>query len=99
MINSFVALPAEAQIAIQALIGALVVFVIQWVIARVPFLAFLAAYAQEWGMLLSAVVLDALQNALPTGYEDASIKGVLFLLALIGTFYKYARSKGVQGFV
>ena len=95
---NFVALPSDVQLAIQALVVALVAVVLQWVIARVPFLKFLAAYAQEWGLLLSAALIDLIQNALPTGSDDVSIKAILFILALIGMFVKFAKSRKVAGF-
>ena len=96
---NFVALPSDVQLAIQALVVAAVAFAIQFVIVRVPFLKFLAAYAQEWGLLLSAAVIDFIQNALPTGSDDVSIKAILFILALIGMFVKFAKSRKVEGFV
>ena len=99
MLQGFVALPADVQLAITSLVGVVVAIAIQWIIKQFPFLSFLAAYAQEWGLLLGAVVVDALQNALPTGFEDVSIKAILFVLALIGMFVKFLKNRGVQGFV
>jgi len=98
MLQGFVELPADAQVAITALVTAVIAFALEWLIKSVPWLAFLKAYAAEWGLALSAVLLDVIQNALPTGYEDVAIKGVLFVLALIGAFVKFAKARGVKAF-
>lgn len=94
---NFVALPSDVQILIQSLAIALVTVAINFVIGRVPFLKFLAAYAQEWGLLLGGLLIDTIQNVLPTGSDDVSIKGIVFLLALIGMIVKFAKARGVRG--
>lgn len=98
MLQGFVQLPADVQLGIQVLIVGIMAVAIQWLITAVPWLAFLSNYAQEWGLLLAGIVITALQNALPTGYEDVSIKGVVFVLAVIGLFVKFLRARGVRGF-
>jgi hypothetical protein len=95
---TFVQLPSDVQLLIQALVVALVALAINWVIVAVPWLSFLANYAQEWGLLLAALLIDFIQNALPTGSDDVSIKAILFILALIGMFVKFARARKVKGF-
>ena len=95
---NFVALPTDVQLAILAVVIAAVAFAIQWVIVAVPWLAFLANYAREWALLLSALLIDFIQNALPTGSDDVSIKLILFILALIGMFVKFAAVRQVKGF-
>jgi hypothetical protein len=94
----FVPLPSDVQLLIQALVVALVALAINWVIVAVPWLSFLENYAQEWGLLLAALLIDFIQNALPTGSDDVSIKAILFILALIGMFIKFARARKVKGF-
>ena len=89
MLQSFVELPATVQTNIAALVFALIALVFNFVIARVPFLAFLRTYQEEWSLALSVVVINFIQNALPTGYEAASITGVQFLLALVFLFVPY----------
>lgn len=98
MLAYFVALPDEAKVLITAAVMAGVAFVIQWIIKAVPWLAFLEAYAQEWGLMLSLVFINAIENYLPTGYEDASVKGVMFLLALLSLLPKFAKARGVKSF-
>lgn len=94
---NFVALPSDVQIIIQSLAIAVVTLAISFVVGRVPFLKFLAAYSQEWGLLLGGLLIDTIQNALPTGFDDVSIKGIVFFLALLGMLVKFAKARGVQG--
>lgn len=102
--QGFVALPDNIQVSITGLVVAVVAFAFNWVIGIAPWLKFLRAYEQEWSLALSALVISWLQNLLPTGYEDVSIKGVAFLLALIFAFVPYmlarktAIRKGLNGF-
>lgn len=94
----FVAIPDSEKVLITAFFMAAVAFGIQWLVKAAPWLAFLKNYAQEWGLMLSVVAISWLENFLPTGYEDVSIKGVAFLLALIGTFVKWAQLRGIRAF-
>jgi hypothetical protein len=95
---TFVQLPSDVQLAIQALAVALVAVAVNWLIVAVPWLAFLQAYALEWGMLVAALLIDFIQNALPTGSDDVSIKAIIFILALIGMFVKFLKARQVNGF-
>ena len=94
----FVPLPSDVQLLIQGAVVALVALAINFVIVRVKWLAFLAAYAQEWGLLVSALLIDYIQNALPTGSDDVSIKAILFIFALLGMFVKFLKVRSVKGF-
>jgi hypothetical protein len=80
---SFVELPSDVQLAVVGVVVVLVGLAVEFAIAYVPWLAFLRNYAQEWGMLLGAVVLEAIQNWLPSEYPEASILAVQLVLAII----------------
>lgn len=96
--NGFIELPSDVQGLIVAAVLAVVAFVIEWIVKAVPWLSFLKAYAQEWGMLLAVVVVNYIENVVPTGYDDLAIKGILFFFALLGAFVKFARARGVESF-
>lgn len=80
---SFVELPSDVQLAVVGVVVVLVGLAVEFAISYVPWLAFLRNYAQEWGLLLGAVVLEAVQNWLPSEYPEASILAVQLVLAII----------------
>jgi len=96
--QGFVALPTDVQLALTAVIVSAVVFAVQFAIGRFPWLSFFSAYAREWGLAIAALLIEYIQNALPTGYDDVSVKLILFVLALIGVFVKFAAARNVKGF-
>lgn len=103
-VQGFVALPGEMQAAITGLFIAAFALGFDWVIGRVSWLAFLRRYQSELAVLAATGFTAWLQNILPTGYEDVSIKGVGFVLALIAAVIPYLVvrralvARGVNGF-
>ena len=87
--NGFVALPDNLKGLIDGLFIAAFALLFDWAIGRLPWLEFLRRYQQEWALGASIAFVTWLQNLLPTGYEDVSIKGVAFVLALIAVFVPY----------
>lgn len=84
MLAYFVELPQEAQLAIVGLAVVLVDLAVTAAIAYVPWLAFLEAYKEEWGLALGALAIQLLQNALPGGeYAAISILAVQLVLAIL----------------
>jgi hypothetical protein len=81
--NWFVELPSETQLAIVGLVIVLVDLAVTAAISYVPWLAFLEAYKEEWGLLAGAAAVTAIQNWLPTQYPEASILAVQLVLAVI----------------
>lgn len=78
-----VTLPPEAQTNINLLAVAVLALVSEWIVARVPWLKFLASYAQEWGMLLGAVAAKFLSEWLPGGvWETASLSFLNSIIVL-----------------
>ena len=90
----FVELPSNLQAAVIGLVVALFALVVDFIIGVLPASFkwvgdFLKKYQQEWALAAGAALLELLQNVLPTGFEDVSIKGVAFVLALIAVFSPY----------
>lgn len=79
----FVELPPNTQLAIVGLAVVLVDLAVTALISYVPWLSFLEAYKEEWGLLLGAAAVSAIQNWLPTQYPEASILAVQLVLAII----------------
>lgn len=93
----FVDLPVEQEIAITALVVSLVSLGITALIAYVPWLSFLEAYKEEWGLTAAAIVIVALENWLPSAYPEVSILAValvLAILAAIGFVKKFSAARG-----
>lgn len=91
---NFVEFPVELQSAVIGLVVALFALIVDYLIGILPpafgWLGdFLKRYQQEWALAAGAALLELLQNVLPTGFEDVSIKGVAFVLALIAVFVPY----------
>jgi hypothetical protein len=102
--QGFVALPDEQIATIGGLFIALFALGFDWAIGRAPWLEILRKYQTEWALLASAAFVTWLQNILPTGFEDVSIKGVGFVLALLAAVIPYLvirkalARRGVRGF-
>jgi hypothetical protein len=103
--QGFVQLPDEQQAAITGLFIAGFALGFDWVIGRVAWLEFLRRYQSEWAIAAAIGFIGWLQNILPTGSEDVSIKGVGFVLALLIAVIPYRvvrkilANRGVKGFV
>ena len=106
-VAGFVELPDNLKASITGLVIALVGLLFDFVIGILPTWigVFLRQYQEAWAIALSAAFVTWLQNFLPSGFEDLSIKGVAFLLALVFVFVPYivARKafvkRRVRGFV
>lgn len=83
---SFVELPSETQLAVVGLVSTLVALAVTYAIAYVPWLSFLERYKEEWGALAGVAALEALQNALPSEYPEASVLAVQLALAVIAIY-------------
>jgi hypothetical protein len=81
--NWFVELPSDTQLAVVGLIVVLVDLAVTALISYVPWLAFLEEYKEEWGLMLGAVAVEAVQNWLPSQYPEASVLAVQLVLAII----------------
>ena len=110
MLQSFVQLPDEMKASIVGLVVALFALGVDYLIGILPpalgwIGTFLKKYQQEWALAIAAALVTALENLLPSGYEDVSIKGVAFLLALIAVFvpflfvHKAFKASGVKAFL
>jgi hypothetical protein len=87
--QGFVQFPDEMQATITGLFIAVFALGFDWVIGRVPWLEFIRRYQLEWALGLSVGFIAWLQNILRTGFEEISIKGVGFLLALLAAVIPY----------
>ena len=90
----FVELPAEIQASLVGLVVALFALIVDYILGVLPpalgWLGdFLKKYQQEWALALGSALVVWLQNVLPSGYEDVSIKGITFILALIAAFVPF----------
>lgn len=99
----FVEIPSETQGLIQVVCVAALALLFEFLIARFPFLSFLAAYAQEWGLLLAGTLTGFLSEWLPGGvWAEASVALVQFVfvtLAAILMARKFLAKRGVKGFM
>lgn len=101
LLQSFVQLPDAVVVSVTALIVGAVVFGVNWLIARVPLLSFLAAYAEQWGVAAAAALILWFQNAVPDIYAAVAVHAVELVLAIIAvykTLRTLAKRRGVQGF-
>jgi hypothetical protein len=89
----FVQLPDALKASIVGLFVALFALGFDFLIGKIPWLEFLRKYQQELAVSLSAAFITWLENFLPSGYEDVSIKGIAFLLALIFVFVPYLAAR------
>lgn len=102
--QNFVDLPDTIKNSITGLVIALFALGFDYLIGRVAWLEFLRKYQMEWAIMAASSLIVWLEGFLPTGYEDVSIKGIAFLLALIFVFVPYlvARkafaARGVKAF-
>ena len=99
MVSYFVDIPVEQELAITALVIALVDLGVVALISYFPWLAFLEAYKEEWGLALAAVAVAALENWLPSAYPEISVLAValvLAILAAIGFVKKFAAARGAN---
>jgi hypothetical protein len=99
----FVDLPGSVELGITAAIVALVFAVVKFVAARIPWLGgFLAQYANEVALAVSAAFILWLENALPSAYPDIAVLAlqlILAVLAAIGVIEKFLARRGVKGFM
>jgi len=79
----FVELSGDTQLAIVGLVIVLVDLAVTAAISYAPWLSFLESYKEEWGLLLGAVAVSAIQGWLPTQYPEASALAVQLVLAVI----------------
>ena len=101
MIQSFVQLPDPLVANLTAVIVTVIVLSINFLIVRVPFLAFLANYATEWGYVAAAAFVGWVQNSTPDAYGEIAIHALYIVLAVIGLVTGAKRllaSRGVKGF-
>lgn len=98
--QGFVALPDSTKVAITALVVAAVGFAIAKLIALAPFLKFLEDFRQPLGLALSAALIEALQNVLPSAYPEVSILAVELILAIIAALkvFDILKTRGVRFF-
>jgi hypothetical protein len=107
--QGFVDLPVNIEASIIGLVVSVFALVIDYLIGILPPALgwvgeFLKKYQQEWALAAGAGVVVWLENFLPTGSEDVSIKGVAFFLALIFVFIPYLvvrkafAARGVKAF-
>ncbi len=80
--QKFVDLPAEQEIAISGIFIMLVAVLFDLAVAKFPWLSFFNQYREVWALALSTLFVTWLQNVLPTGLEDISIKFVAVLIAV-----------------
>lgn len=102
--QGFVALPDEQKATITGLFIAGFALLFDFAIGRVPWLEFLRKYQTEWALVAAVAFITWLENILPTGFEDVSIKGIGFILALLAAVIPYLLirkalvRRGVRGF-
>jgi len=95
--QGFVSLPDDVVTGINVVILFGVSFAIAYLIALVPFLAFLDQFRLPLAAAIATQLIDVLQNAVPDQYGILAIhvlRAVLALLALLGVGFQLKR-KGV----
>jgi hypothetical protein len=99
--QGFVELPDEQKIAISGIFVAVFALLFDAAIGRLSWLEFFRQYQEAWALAASTLFTAWLQNALPTGFEDLSIKFVALLIAI--ALYLLGRTwlarRGVKGFL
>lgn len=103
-VQQFADLPDATETRITALVAALVALVLNFVIARVPWLEFFRKYQAEWSLSISLGLIAALEKAIPDGMADIATKGIDFLLAALLLYVPFVLvrawlvNRGVKGF-
>jgi hypothetical protein len=100
-LQGFVDLPVEQEQAINGIFLALFSLLLDLAIGKIPWLEFFRQYREAWSLTFSTLFIGWLQNILPTGFEDLSIKivAVLIALALYLLSRMVLKRRGVQAFV
>lgn len=98
--QKFVELPDGTRATLTALVVAVVGFAIAKAVTYVPFLAFLLPFREPLGYALSAALIEALQNVLPTAYPEISILAVQLILAIIAALklFEVLKLRGARFF-
>lgn len=93
-------LPDGIKGQITALVVAVVSFAIVKLVTLWPFLAFLKEFSAPLALALSAALIEALQNVLPSAYPDVSILAVQLLLAVLAALklFDILKTRGVRPF-
>lgn len=95
LVNSFVQLPVETQLAVAGLVGLLVTIAFNYLGKLAPWsVPFLSKWKEELSAGLSGLATGWLSAHLPGGdFENVSVLGVNFAVALIVALLSYgARS-------
>lgn len=100
MVQGFVDLPDSQEMAINGVFVAVGALVFDFLIGRFAWLEFFRQYREAWSLALSALAIRALENGLPTGSDELSIKAVALLIAVV--LYLLSRTalqrKGIEAF-
>lgn len=85
----FVALPDD----VRAGIGAVVLVVVSWVLAKlitlVPFLAFLEEFRVPLASAIAFALVDFIQNAVPDAYGSVAVLALQLVLAVLALFLTF----------
>ena len=81
-VQGFVQLPADQETALTGIFIAVVALAFDFIIAQVPWLAFLKQYQEALSLSLAALLVKALENLLPTGSDGISIPAVGLLISV-----------------
>jgi len=81
--QGFVDLPESQEIAIAAIVSAVVALVFDFAITRVPWLEYFRQYREAWSASLALLLIHGLENLLPTGSDVLSVNAVGLLIAAV----------------
>ena len=106
LLNTVVAFPVETQVAILGLVALAVTLLFDFIGTKLPWaIPFLMKWKEEITVALAGVITGWLSTTLPGGvFEQASIWGVNFVVALVAALLAYgtlhlvrvARVKGAR---
>jgi hypothetical protein len=100
LIQSFVELPDSVKVQITGLVVLVFSWAFAWLIAKLPFLAFLEEYKEPLALAIAAELIVALQNALPSAYPEISLLAVQLILAVLAAWrlFKILGARGYRFF-
>lgn len=98
--QQFVDLPDTQETGIKVVVTALLALGFDWLIGVAAWLAFLRMYQEGFALSLSLLVINAIENALPTGSDPIALPAVGLFIAI--ALYLLGRTalkrRNVRGF-
>ena len=94
-VQGFADLPDATETKITALVASVLALVLNFAIARVPWLEFFRKYQAEWSLSISLGLIAALEKLIPDGFADVATKGIDFLLAALLLYVPFVLARGL----